>query len=59
MSIDLHAKSQELLETLANSIHDREPKTSNPFVFNIAELHAAERWLTEFIKEITIDCICV
>ena len=24
--MDLHAKSQDLLETLANSIHDRDPK---------------------------------
>lgn len=52
MTIDLYAKSQDLLETLANSIHDREPKTITPFSFNIAEIHAAERWLTDFIEEI-------
>lgn len=59
MSIDLHAKSQELLETLANSIHDREPKNLSPFFFNIAEIHAAERWLSDFVKEIKSDCVCV
>jgi hypothetical protein len=59
MSIDLHAKSQQLLETLANSIHDREPKSTNPFFFNINEIHVAEKWLNEFLKEIKEDCVCV
>ncbi len=59
MEIDLHAKSQQLLETLANSIHDREPKSTNPFFFNIAEIQAAEKWLEEFIKEIKKDCACM
>ncbi len=59
MQIDLHAKSQQLLETLANSIHDREPKSTNPFFFNIAEIQTAERWLAEFVKEIERDCVCV
>lgn len=51
MEIDLHAKSQDLLETLANSIHDRDPKNLNPFFFNIAEIQVAEKWLRDFIKE--------
>lgn len=59
MDIEIHAKSQELLEILANSIHDRDPKNLNPFFFNIAEVHATEKWLAEFIKEITHDCVCV
>jgi hypothetical protein len=59
MSIDLHAKSQDLLETLANSIHDREPKSLSPFFFNINEIHVAEKWLNDFIKEIKSDCICL
>ena len=57
--MDLHIKSQELLETLANSIHDRDPKNPNPFFFNIAEIQAAEKWLSEFIKEIKRDCVCL
>lgn len=57
--MDLHAKSQQLLEVLANSIHDRDPKALNPFCFNMAEIHAAEKWLNEFIKEIKQDCVCV
>lgn len=59
MSIDLYAKSQELLECLANSIHDRDNKNPNPFTFNIAEVHLAEQWLTDFIEEIRRDCVCI
>ena len=57
MNIDLHAKSQDLLETLAHSIHDREPKSTNPFFFNINEIHVAEKWLNDFIEEIKADCV--
>lgn len=59
MTIDLNAKSQELLEKLANSIHDRESKSITPFFFNINEIHVAENWLEEFIKEIKEDCVCL
>ncbi len=52
MQIDLQQKAQELLETLANSIHDREPKNSHPFFFNIADIQAAETWLADFIREL-------
>jgi len=52
MDLDLYVKSQQLLETLANSIHDRDPKNPNPFFFSINEIHAAERWLEVFTKEI-------
>lgn len=51
MSIDFYSKSQQLLESLANSIHDREKNTLNTFFFNSAELHLTEKWLREFIKE--------
>jgi hypothetical protein len=59
MTVDLHAKSHDLLETLANSIHDRDPKSLTPFFFNVTEIHIAEKWLSEFIKEIKKDCICL
>lgn len=59
MDLDLSAKSQQLLETLANSIHDRDPKNPNPFFFNIAEIQAAEIWLKQFLEESRIDCVCV
>lgn len=55
MEVDLYAKSQDLLEKLANSVHDRDPKNPNPFFFNMAEIHVAEKWLVDFIKEILQD----
>lgn len=57
MSIDLYAKSQQLLETLANSVHDRDPKNLTPFFFNIAEIHVAELWLKDFMDEIKRDLL--
>lgn len=56
--MDLHKKSLQLLEKLANSIHDREPKNLMPFFFNIAEINVAEEWLREFVKELKEDCNC-
>ncbi len=50
--MDLHVKSQELLEALANSIHDRDPKNPNPFFFSISEIHVAEAWLQRFIEDV-------
>ncbi len=52
MEIDLNAKAQQLLETLANSVHDRDPKNPNPFFFSISEIHAAHRWLCDFVQEV-------
>lgn len=52
MSIDLYAKSQQLLESLANSIHDREPKTLEPFCFSMQEIYLTERWLKGLMQEI-------
>ena len=52
MRLDLNAKSQQLLETLANSIHDRDPKNPNPFFFSINEIHVAHRWLEEFVRDL-------
>ncbi len=57
--MDLHFKSQQLLEKLANSVHDRENKSVVPFFFSIAEIHLTEKWLSEFITEIKKDCVCV
>lgn len=52
MSIDLYSKSQQLLESLANSIHDRDQKSINPFCFSINEIHLTEKWLSDLIKEV-------
>lgn len=50
MSIDIHEKASSLLESLANSIHDRDPTTD--FCFNVVEVQLVEKWLTETIQEI-------
>ena len=48
--MDVHAKSQQLLESLANSIHDR--SENSKFVFNISEVHITEEWIKNLINEI-------
>ncbi len=54
--MDLHVKSQELLEALANSIHDRAQKGLSPFCFTINEVHLCEEWLKQFSCEVRQDC---
>lgn len=51
MSIDINFLSSQLLERLANSIHDRDPNNKN-FCFNIAEVQVTEKWLEETMKDI-------
>ena len=50
MQLDLHLRSQNLLEQLANSIHDRNPDDKQ-FCFNIAELHIVEQWIKDIMFE--------
>lgn len=54
MKIDFHEQSKDLLEVLANSIHDREPKSLTPFCFSSVDLSAAEVWLKNFADEIKL-----
>lgn len=51
MNIDIHAKSAELLEQLANSVYDRDPKKPDPLFFSLTEIHLVEKWLSETLKE--------
>ncbi len=51
MDLDLHTKAQQLLETLANSIMDREPKIIPPFFFNAHDRETAEIWLEHFLRD--------
>lgn len=48
MDIDLHAKSIQLLEKVANSIYDRD---ANLLCFSSNEVQVVKDWLTEFINE--------
>lgn len=52
MSIDLHAKAAQLLESLANAIYDRDTKTSQDFFsFRTTDLHIVEKWLKDTLNE--------
>lgn len=51
MNIDLHAKAMQLLEKVANSVHERE--NANLLCFSINEVQLVEQWLKDFIDETT------
>lgn len=50
MSHDLNFLSSQLLERLANSIHDRD-SNNKQFCFSINEIHVVEDWLNSFLEE--------
>lgn len=54
--MDVHAKSQQLLESLANSILDRMP--DKPVFFHINETHVVEKFLLDFAREVLRDSGC-
>ena len=45
---DLHAKAIELLEKIANSVHERDPKNPNLLFFSGSEVELVRDWLKEF-----------
>ena len=51
MDIDIHAKAMQLLEKIANSVHERDPKNPNLLCFSSTEVQVVEQWLKEFIDE--------
>jgi hypothetical protein len=58
MPIDLHYTALDLLNILANSIHDRDPKITPPFFFSAQDIQILENWLSRFVNEIEKDCVC-
>ena len=52
MTIDIHAKSVQLLERVANSVHDRDPKSPNLLTFSLSEIHIVEEWIRELVEEL-------
>jgi hypothetical protein len=52
MYIDIYAKSVQLLERVANSVHDRDPKNPNILNFSIKEIHIVEEWMRELINDV-------
>jgi hypothetical protein len=49
--IDIHEKSSQLLERLANSIFDRDTTNPNPLCFSTKEIHIVEEWIRELLKD--------
>jgi hypothetical protein len=54
MKIYLHLKAIHLLEKIANSIYERDPKNPNLLCFSIIEVQVVEEWLKHFIEEYQI-----
>ncbi len=55
MDIDYYARSQDLLNTLANAIHDRPPGQQvhpQPFFFHGTECTKTADWLRAFVKDL-------
>lgn len=50
--MDLHVRSTQLLERLANSIYDRDAYAYEHFAFSVKEIQIVEEWLKEVINEI-------
>lgn len=51
MEIDIHSKAVHLLEKIANSVHERDPKNPNLLCFSTTEVQVVEQWLKDFIEE--------
>ncbi len=49
--MDIHVQSRLLLEKLANSLFDREPRNPRPVFFTVKEAHIVEDWLKQVVKE--------
>jgi hypothetical protein len=49
--MDIHAKSQQLLESIANSMCDRLSPDKYVF-FTTQELHVVERFLKDFVRDV-------
>jgi hypothetical protein len=53
MQIDLYAKAVQLLEKVANSVHERDLKNPNLLCFSSSEVNLVQQWLGDFVKEAT------
>lgn len=48
--MNYQAQAIELLEHIANSVHDRQATNDKPFFFNLNEVKVTEEWLINFAK---------
>lgn len=53
--MDLYIKAMNLLERVANSVHDREPKRPNLVCFSTSEVQVVKGWLQDFITDMEIN----
>ncbi len=51
METDFNSKAKQLLEKIANSVHERDPKNANLLCFSVAEVQLVEQWLKDFKEE--------
>jgi len=52
LDVDVYAKSVQLLERVANSVHERDIKNPYLLCFSSAEVQVVESWLTELLEEL-------
>lgn len=50
--MDTRAKSVQLLERIANSVHERDPKTPTLLCFSSNEVHVVDEWLQALIWDL-------
>lgn len=48
IDLDLHSSAIQLLEKIANSVHDRCQTSANLLCFSTNEVELVEQWLKEF-----------
>ncbi len=51
----LHLKALDLLNKLANSIHDRESPNLNQFFFSVDDIKVCEQWLKTMLLEYELE----
>lgn len=51
MNFDIHEKSSELLERIANSVYDRDTSNPNPLFFSMNEIKIVEDFIRDLFKE--------
>ena len=54
MDLDVYAKSVQLLERVANSVHERDPKNPYLLCFSSSEVQVVEEWIKELIEELKV-----
>ena len=58
MTFDIHEKSAQILEKLANSIYDREPNNPNPLFFSNKEMIIVDNWIREMLHDYELMFLC-